>query len=75
LAEIIPISTDIDDMIANDGSRKLLLEQAIKEGFVPLQRLGIERVIAGEISLQDLAKSVDLSRNAGLIINEAEVLA
>jgi type II secretory ATPase GspE/PulE/Tfp pilus assembly ATPase PilB-like protein len=62
IAEVLPVSSSMDDLILRDASRAEMREQAIREGFVSMQGDGIERVLAGEIALDDLARAVDLTR-------------
>lgn len=65
IAEVLPISAAIDDLIAADAPRRTLFEQARREGFITMQEDGIAKVLAGEIALSDLRRAVDLSRMEG----------
>ncbi|NTU76736.1 MAG: type II/IV secretion system protein [Alphaproteobacteria bacterium] len=62
LAEVLCFSPELDDMIAQDAARGLLMKQAQSEGFVRMQEDGLARVAKGEISLADLRRAVDLTR-------------
>jgi type II secretory ATPase GspE/PulE/Tfp pilus assembly ATPase PilB-like protein len=62
VAEVLSLSPKLDDMIAADVSRTDLAKQAKKEGFCSLQDDGIARVLAGDIALDDLRRSIDLTR-------------
>ncbi|MGE0108218.1 MAG: GspE/PulE family protein [Bdellovibrionales bacterium] len=62
IAEVIPISTKLDDLIAIDAPRLTLIEIVREEGFMSLQEDGIKRVLAGETSLTELMRTADLSK-------------
>lgn len=65
IAEILPISPALDDLIAADAPRSALLAQARAEGFISMQEDGVSKVLAGEISLSDLRRAVDMTRMEG----------
>jgi general secretion pathway protein E/type IV pilus assembly protein PilB len=62
IAEVLPITAALDDLISADAPRAALMTQAQKESFTLMQQDGINRVLACEISLAELARTVDLSR-------------
>jgi len=62
IAEVLPVSAALDDLIAKDAPREQLWQQTRSEGFVTMQEDGIARVLAREIALVDLQRAVDMSR-------------
>ncbi|MDD3182021.1 MAG: GspE/PulE family protein [Alphaproteobacteria bacterium] len=62
IAEILPITPALDDLIAADAPRIHLLTQARIEGFFTMQEDGLTRVLYGDIAMSDLRRAVDLSR-------------
>jgi general secretion pathway protein E/type IV pilus assembly protein PilB len=66
IAEILPLSPTLDELIAADASRRELLNQARAEGFLTMQEDGIHKVLAGEITLADLRRTVDMTRMEGV---------
>ncbi|HBM90869.1 MAG TPA: secretion system protein E [Rhodospirillaceae bacterium] len=65
IAEVLPVSLALDDLISADKPRPQLMKKARQEGFVSLQEDGIARVLAQDISLAELHRTVDLSRGDG----------
>ena len=62
IAEILPVTPELDDMIAADAGRRALLQEARRQGFHTMQEDGIARVLAGEIAIADLRRAVDMTR-------------
>ena len=62
VAEVLPITAELDDLIAADAPRLHILRQARNEGFISMQQDGIMRAQAGEIALEDLCRVVDMTR-------------
>lgn len=62
IAEVLPISGALDELVAADAPRGAMTRQARAEGFLTLQEDGVARVLAGQIALTDLRRAVDLSR-------------
>ena len=62
IAEVLPLTTALDDLIAAGAPRGTLYDEARKEGFTTMQQDGLAKVFAGEISLGDLRRAVDMSR-------------
>ncbi len=61
LLEILRIDPPLDKLLAEDASPPRLLEQAKKNGFTPLSDGGLALVKAGETTLEEVARVVDLS--------------
>jgi len=61
LAEILVMDDEIDELIASGGTRNSLKILMRKKGFKSLVDDGVEKVLAGDISLEHLTKVVDLT--------------
>jgi general secretion pathway protein E/type IV pilus assembly protein PilB len=62
VAEILRMSPALDELVAADAPRSVLFKQARAEGFCRMAEDGIAKVLCGEISLDSLRRSVDLTR-------------
>ncbi|MFA6279653.1 MAG: GspE/PulE family protein [Bdellovibrionales bacterium] len=62
IAEALPITPALDDLIAAKAPRAALLDAARRESFVTMQQDGLRRVMTGDIALDDLRRAVDLTR-------------
>ena len=61
IAEILPIDRDMDELIAQNSTRKVMLEHSLKTGFVPMMQDGINKVLAGVIDLEELINTIDMT--------------
>ncbi|MEZ5847984.1 MAG: ATPase, T2SS/T4P/T4SS family [Geminicoccaceae bacterium] len=61
LMEILALDEDLDELIARDASRSEIRVAAVERGFRGMREDGIERVLAGEISIDSLVDTVDMS--------------
>ncbi|MCP4634175.1 MAG: type IV-A pilus assembly ATPase PilB [candidate division Zixibacteria bacterium] len=60
LFEVMPISTQIERAIVNKGSTHEIKELAVKEGMVPLRAAGIEKIVKGITTWEEVfAQSAD----------------
>ncbi len=62
IAEALPITPALDDLIATGAPRAALLDAARCDGFLTMQQDGLMRVAAGDIAIDDLRRAVDLTR-------------
>jgi len=62
IAETLRVTPALEDMISSGLGGAALLRQASAEGFRSMQEDGAARVLAGEISLSDLRRAVDMTR-------------
>ncbi len=60
IMEILRIDKGMEELIATHATRKVMMEHAVKNGFVTMQEDGISKVLAGEISLSELINTIDL---------------
>lgn len=59
--EILRVDKGMDELIATHATRKVMLDYALKNGFVTMQQDGISKVLSGEIGLADLINTIDLT--------------
>lgn len=65
LMEILLFDPDMDELVARHGTCRALHSMARTKGFRPLVETGMNRVVAGSTSLDELARVVDLGGNPG----------
>jgi type IV pilus assembly protein PilB len=58
--EILPISREIRKMIVDASSDDAIKQQAIKEGMKTLRKSGLEQVLNGTTTLEELLRVVDI---------------
>ncbi|WP_065339760.1 GspE/PulE family protein [Azoarcus olearius] len=60
LMEILPVDTGLDDLLARGANRSDLLAHAQRQGHVGLAAAGLARVRAGDTTLEELLRVVDV---------------
>ena len=60
LSEVLTISEDISTMIANEASKDEILKQAVNEGFQGMIVNGIEKVMEGRTTIEEVLKVAKL---------------
>jgi type IV pilus assembly protein PilB len=61
ICEILPFDRELDELIVNEASRKEMLAQAMKNGFIPMVEDGLAKVISGITDLKELVRVVDMT--------------
>lgn len=61
IVEILRVDKGLDELIATHATRNQMLEYAIAHGFETMVQDGIAKVLAGEISLEELMATVDVT--------------
>lgn len=61
ITEILRIDEGMDELISTRATRNQILEYAMDNGFIPMALDGIDKVLAGEIDLQELISTIDLT--------------
>ena len=56
ICEVLNISADLSSLIAKGASKEILMDQAIKDGFIPIFENGIAKAIDGITSLEEILK-------------------
>ena len=52
---------DLDEIVASGGTRAALKAAALDKGYRTMAEDGIEKVLAGELALATLVRTVDLT--------------
>lgn len=61
IIEILRVDPGMDELIAVGATRKVIQEHALDNGFIPLMYDGFDKVINGEIDLDELIGTIDLT--------------
>jgi type IV pilus assembly protein PilB len=61
IVEIMRVDHEMDELIANNATRKQMVDHLKKTGFVSMQEDGIARVLSGEISFDGLMESINMT--------------
>ena len=56
ICEVLPISDEISSLIAKGASKDAIKEQALKEGFVPIFKNGIQKAIDGITTIEEVLR-------------------
>lgn len=59
--EVLQVDTEFDELVAHNATAKEMREYAIQSGFVTMADEGIRRILAGETTLEELSRVVDLT--------------
>lgn len=59
--EVLRIDKGLDELIATHATRRVMLEYAINNGFVTMQQDGINKVLEGIITIDELINTIDLT--------------
>ncbi len=61
LVEVLAMDEELDEIVASGGTRATLKAAAMRRGYRTMAEDGIEKVLAGELSLANLVRTVDLT--------------
>jgi type II secretory ATPase GspE/PulE/Tfp pilus assembly ATPase PilB-like protein len=61
ICEILTFDRELDELILNEAGRRVMLEYALKKGFITMVDDGIDKVVAGITDLKELIRVVDLT--------------
>jgi len=61
VAELLPLDEELDEIVASRGTRAALKAAALEKGYRTMAEDGIAKVLAGDLSLANLARTVDLT--------------
>ncbi len=63
LLEILRMDSDLDELVVRKGSQRDIIKMAEDKGFRSLANDGIKQVLAGQTTLGELSRVVDLTAN------------
>lgn len=61
VSEILAIDRGMDELIATGATRNVMMEYALEHGFIPMVMDGIDKVVQGHISLDELINTIDIT--------------
>jgi len=61
IVEILRVDREMEELIATNATRRIIMEHATKHGFVNMQQDGISKVLNGEITITELVNTIDLT--------------
>ncbi len=61
IVEIMRVDKGLDELISTHATRRVMTEYLLANGFVTMQQDGIDKVLAGEITLSELINTIDLT--------------
>lgn len=61
ITEILRIDEGLDELISTRATRNQIQDYALDNGFIPMALDGIDKVLAGQIDLQELISTIDLT--------------
>jgi general secretion pathway protein E/type IV pilus assembly protein PilB len=61
IVEVLRVDKGLDELIATHSTRRMMVEYALENGFVTMQQDGINKVLAGEITIEELVNTIDLT--------------
>jgi general secretion pathway protein E/type IV pilus assembly protein PilB len=61
IIEVLPVDSDLDELIARHATMREMKAQAVSNGFKTMADDGIRRVLAGETTIEELSRIVDLT--------------
>lgn len=59
--EILAVDRGLDELIATHATRNVMMDHALENGFIPMVMDGIDKVMNGQISLNELIETIDLT--------------
>lgn len=61
IVEALRVDRGLDELIATNATRRVMMEYALANGFITMQQDGINKVLAGEITMDELINTIDLT--------------
>ena len=61
IIEILRVDEGLNNLIANKASRKVMMNYALDNGFIPMPEDGIDKVLQGTIDLDQLIGTLDMT--------------
>ncbi len=57
ICEVLNISEELSSLIAQGASKEVLVEQALKDGFIPIFENGIQKAVDGVTTIEEILKA------------------
>lgn len=61
IIEILRIDEGLNELIATHATRNVMMNYALNNGFIPMVEDGIDKVLQGEVDLQQLISTLDMT--------------
>lgn len=61
ISEILPIDRGLDELIAKEVTRQVMVDYALDHGLIPMVEDGIGKVLQGVIDLEELIGTIDMT--------------
>jgi len=61
IVEILRVDKQLDELIAANSTRMQMMQYALDNGFIPMAEDGIQKVLQGDIDLDELIKRIDMT--------------
>lgn len=61
IVEILRVDKEMDELISTHSTRRVILKHALENGFITMQQDGISKVLAGEITINELISTIDFT--------------
>ena len=61
IIEILRVDKQLDELIAGNATRMQMTQYALDNGFIPMAEDGIQKVLQGDIDLQELIRRIDMT--------------
>lgn len=61
IAEILRVDKEMDELIGNMVSKKVMIEHAVANGFITMLQDGVNKVLEGHLDIAELMDTIDLT--------------
>ncbi len=61
ILEILRVDKQLDELIAGNATRMQMMQHALDNGFIPMAEDGIQKVLQGDIDLEELIRRIDMT--------------
>ncbi len=61
IIEILRVDRQMDELISTHATRSTIFEHALSQGFITMQQDGVSKVLAGDITIDELIGTIDFT--------------
>lgn len=61
IIEILRVDKQLDELIASNATRMQMMQYALDNGFIPMAEDGIQKVLQGDIDMEELIRRIDMT--------------